>query len=262
MTLFTRSTRTRTVRTRSVLIPHATHAAPAFVCLAAVLAASPAMAQSTAPEPPARARPPVPETRRIERLPIRRDIVVRRLTVDSTLRNRATLGLSLSPTGSRRDTLGVFVNRVVPGGPAERAGIVEGDRIAAVNGVDLRLNAADADDPYEAGLPAHRLTRTVTKLAPGNTVSLRVYSNGRYRDVNVTTGRVSDVYRNRRPLAFSLGDVNDMVGLELERIGPELDRLGPQLERIGPIVRENVQRTLDSLPRDVRITVERTGKNR
>src|SRR5436309_11151409 len=45
--------------------------------------------------------------------------------MDSMMMKRAVLGLELRPTGTRRDTLGVFVENVPPGGPAEKAGIVE-----------------------------------------------------------------------------------------------------------------------------------------
>src|SRR5258708_1867025 len=83
-------------------------------------------------------------------------------------------GLDLRTTGTRRDTLGVFVEAVTPKGPAENAGIIEGDRIAAINGVDLRTTAADAEDSYTGGLAAHRLTREVQKLTPGSKVNLRV----------------------------------------------------------------------------------------
>lgn len=115
-----------------------------------------------------------------------------RARMDSAMMKRAVLGIELRPTGTRRDTLGVFVESVTPKGPAESAGIVEGDRIAAINGVDLRVGAADVDDPYTNGLAAHRLTREAQKLTPGSRVSLRVYSGGRFRDVQVTAGRASD----------------------------------------------------------------------
>ena len=46
------------------------------------------------------------------------------------------LGVSTSTAGER-DTLGLFVSAVTPGGPAEKAGIEEGHRIAAINGVSL-----------------------------------------------------------------------------------------------------------------------------
>jgi PDZ domain-containing protein len=106
---------------------------------------------------------------------------------------RAALGLQLSPTGSMRDTIGVFVARVTPKGPAENAGIIEGDRIISINGIDLRVNAADAGDSYASDLPTRRLTREVQKLTPGKVVTLRVWSAGRIRDVNVTAGRASDI---------------------------------------------------------------------
>lgn len=116
--------------------------------------------------------------------------------VDSAMMNRAALGIELRPTGTRRDTLGVFVAAVTPRGPAETAGIIEGDRIAAINGLDLRAAAADVEDEYTNGIPAHRLSREVQKLTPGTRVTLRVYSAGRFRDVVVTTGRASEVRRN------------------------------------------------------------------
>jgi hypothetical protein len=115
--------------------------------------------------------------------------------MDSVMAKRAALGLELRTTGTRRDTLGVFVEAVTPKGPAENAGIVEGDRIAAINGVDLRTPAGDTDDAYVNGLAAHRLGREVQKLTPGARVNLRVYSGGRFRDVQVTAGKASDVMR-------------------------------------------------------------------
>src|SRR4051812_541186 len=39
--------------------------------------------------------------------------------MDSAMANRAALGLELRATGTRRDTLGVFVEAVTPKGPAE-----------------------------------------------------------------------------------------------------------------------------------------------
>ena len=117
--------------------------------------------------------------------------------LDSAMMNRAALGMQLSATGSVRDTLGVFVTAVTPKGPAENAGVVEGDRIVSINGVDLRVAPGDVDDGYASGLPSHRLSREVGKLTPGSKVNLRVYSGGRMRDVQVTAGRASDVMRTR-----------------------------------------------------------------
>ena len=101
--------------------------------------------------------------------------------------------IELRATGTRRDTLGVFVEGVTPKGPAEAAGIIEGDRIASINGVDLRTPAADIDDSYSNEVATHRLTREVRKLTPGSRVTLRVYSGGRLRDVQAVAGKASDL---------------------------------------------------------------------
>jgi hypothetical protein len=132
---------------------------------------------------------------------------------DSAMMRRAALGIELRPTGTRRDTLGVFVVAVTPRGPAETGGIIEGDRIAAINGVDVRSAPGDIDDPYTNGLGAHRLTKEVQKLTPGTRVTLRVYSAGRFRDVVVTTGRASEVLRHAGRFNFRIpGPGGDLFG--------------------------------------------------
>ena len=117
---------------------------------------------------------------RIERRSAGGDSLRRRMVyrMDSAMAKRAALGLELRSTGTRRDTLGVFVEAVTPKGPAETAGIIEGDRIAADQWRDLAYHGADVEDSYTNGLAAHRLTREVQKLTPGNRVNLRVYSAG------------------------------------------------------------------------------------
>lgn len=130
------------------------------------------------------------------------------LRMDSAMAKRAALGIELRATGTRRDTLGVFVEGVTPKGPAESAGIIEGDRIAAINGIDLRTPVADIDDSYSNQMASHRLTREVQKLSPGSRVTLRVYSGGRFRDVQVVAGKASDLMRfsHRFRMAFPGGD--------------------------------------------------------
>ena len=135
-----------------------------------------------------------------------RERIVRRITTtDSAALNRASLGVTLSRTGTRRDTLGIFISSVAENGPAERAGIFEGDRIAAINGVDVRTTASDVADSYLAGVAQRRLTMELRRLTAGQRVSLRVWSGGRYKDVQVTTARLADVYPSRRVLSF--GDI-------------------------------------------------------
>ena len=110
---------------------------------------------------------------------------------------RAALGLELRTTGTKRDTLGVFVEAVTPKGPAETAGIIEGDRIASINGVDLRTAAGDVDDSYANGLAAHRLAREVQKLTRDPREHFGFTPRGSFRDVQVTAGKASDLMKLR-----------------------------------------------------------------
>jgi S1-C subfamily serine protease len=106
---------------------------------------------------------------------------------------RAAIGVNLSSTGSKRDTLGVFVSGVSEGGPAEKAGIAEGDRIASVNGVDLRVTKDDIEDGF-SGRGISRLEKEIAKLKPGQTADLTVVSGGRSRSVKVTAGKASEIH--------------------------------------------------------------------
>ena len=153
-------------------------------------------AQGTGQRRPATAE----EARRAEReaTTIRERVMDRVFVGDSTLMNRATLGLMLGGTPTKRDTLGVFVEGVAEDGPAERAGIFEGHRIAYINNVDVRASAGDAGDPYLSSVGQHRLMRAMRDVTAGSTVTLRVWTGSGYRDVQVTTARYADVFKNQR----------------------------------------------------------------
>jgi hypothetical protein len=167
--------------------------------------------------------------------------IFRRADMDSVLSKRAALGVQLSSTGSVRDTIGVFVARVTPKGPAEIAGVVEGDRIVSINGVDLRVNAADAGDSYASGLPARRVTREMQKLTPGSRVNLRVWSGGRVRDVQVTAGRASDLRESGMfgmlegmPGAYIMGDMPRFHMESFPRMRmPELEKIQLDLKKMN-----------------------------
>lgn len=139
------------------------------------------------------------------------------LRLDSAMANRAALGIELRATGTRRDTLGVFVAAVTPKGPAESAGIIEGDRIAAINGVDLRTPVGDIDDSFSDEVASHRLTREVHKLTPGSRVTLRIYSGGRFRDVQVVAGKASDSMRFGNQFRMEFPGGEGMMGYDPRR---------------------------------------------
>ena len=178
------------------------------------------------------------------------DSLMRKFTyrMDSVMANRAALGLEVRSTGNKRDTLGVFVEAVTAKGPAESAGIVEGDRVASINGVDLRTSSADADDEYASGLGARRLSREVQKLTPGARVTLRVYSGGRFREVQVTAGRASDVMRLGRSNFRFPGGGMEFFGPEKMMFGPEMPMMRKRLE---PLMRDEIEPMLRERLRDL-----------
>jgi len=108
-------------------------------------------------------------------------------------RPRGAVGVSIGSAGNARDTLGLFVSSVVTGGAADKAGIIEGERIAAVNGMDVRVPREDVDDDQMASSRVDRFVREIQKTEPGKTVALRVWGNGRYRDVTVTVQKAEDL---------------------------------------------------------------------
>ena len=110
---------------------------------------------------------------------------------------RAAVGVSLGSSGSKRDTLGVLIVGLNDDGPAAKAGLEEGNRIAAIGAVDLRVSREDAGDEMLAGVKVQRLQRELEKVKPGDEVELKVYSEGRTRTVKIKTVALSDLNRGR-----------------------------------------------------------------
>jgi predicted metalloprotease with PDZ domain len=107
--------------------------------------------------------------------------------------DRAALGLSLGGNGSRRDTLGILVVGVSDDGPAAKAGVDEGDRLAAINSVDLRVASEDAGDWQASSARINRLNRELEKLKAGDTVQLRIISSGQVRTLRVGSVKASEI---------------------------------------------------------------------
>ncbi len=146
------------------------------------------------------------QTREVKITPVRADELrpsggMGRNRVDT----RATIGASVGGFASPRDTLGVFVIAVAEDGPLAKAGIFEGSRIARINGVDLRVPAADIGDEFMTSSRVRRLTREIEKLEAGGTAELRVYANGQFRDVTVKTMKRSDLRQDGSISIFHSG---------------------------------------------------------
>lgn len=109
--------------------------------------------------------------------------------------HRGQLGLTVQPVTSDiaskaglKDTRGILVNSVQPGGPAERAGIRAGDVITALNGQPI-------DDP-------NSFRNRVASTPPGTEVKLSIVRDGQPREMGVRLGEL-------RPEAGSSGRLSD-----------------------------------------------------
>lgn len=139
--------------------------------------------------------------------------------------DRAVIGITTS-SGSVRDTLGILIGSIQPGGPAEKAGLEEGNRIASVNGVNLRLSPADTGDWDVSGALQRRFTREMGKLKAGDEVDLRVYTGGgQFRNVKLKTVAYEDLYRTSRRVRFDADD-RAAIGVSLGSSGSKRDTLG------------------------------------
>ena len=172
----------------------------------------------------------------------------------------ATLGASVGGYPSPRDTLGVFIVSVAEDGPLAKAGIFEGSRVASINGVDLRVPAADASDEFMTTSRVRRLTREIEKLAPGANAELRVYTNGQYRNVTVQAVKRSDLKQTRATSIFSPGGMGsvfirggpgelpelmiDGIRMDMHHLNEDLHRAREELMRVFER-RDTVRRSLD-----------------
>jgi len=184
-----------------------------------------------------------------------RDRVMQRVMVDdSAAMNRATLGLTLGGATTKRDTLGVFVEAVAEDGPAERAGVFEGHRIAYINNVDVRASAADAGDPYLSTVGRHRLMRAMRDVRAGGTVTLRVWTGSGYRDVQLTAARFADVYKNQHfgGMLFGTPGMSFAPSMERMRIEAPMER---HIEIRPSEVPRNPLRGATPTPRSPRVMV-------
>ncbi|MES3034641.1 MAG: PDZ domain-containing protein [Gemmatimonadota bacterium] len=182
----------------------------ALIGLCLPFGAMPAAAQRT-PRPPEPARPaPAPAPRiYIDGMP---------------MKSGGLLGVTLRTSSGPSDTLGVLIESVDDDMPAGRAGIREGARIVAIDGIDLRLDPRDIGDSAAERLPESRLRRVVTAKSPGETVTLEVRQDGRTESRRVALAEAPNLRRMattmsaspRRMLGVGFamrGSIRDTAGL-------------------------------------------------
>jgi serine protease Do len=114
---------------------------------------------------------------------------------------RGSIGISYSPdaTATKANlqiagvSEGVFVTSVEPGGPAEKAGLKDGDVIVSINGKPVR----DGND----------LVTVVVATPIGTTVNLGVVRDGKRADYKVVVGDIAQIFPGRYGNGSQPGEV-------------------------------------------------------
>ena len=97
--------------------------------------------------------------------------------------SRARLGVVVRIRAHREnDKLGATLAEVLPGSPAEKAGLEDGDIVTRFN--DTRLGGLKADEEDQSG-PGLKLVELARKLEPGDTVRLEYRRDGTTRQATV-----------------------------------------------------------------------------
>jgi serine protease Do len=169
---------------------------------------------------------------------------------------RPALGISVSASGSKRDTLGVFVSRVTEDGPAEKAGITEGDRISSINGVDLRTAREDAGDGWVGSNKVQRLQREIGKLKVGQVADLIVVSGGRSHPVKVTVARARDLKDWGNGFSVHIGDGMGM-GMGASTPFMNFDGLRQSLRNLGPQIKMQLDQEMPRAMDEMRMQLDR-----
>ncbi len=117
-------------------------------------------------------------------------------------------------------TQGALVNAVEKASPAEKAGILAGDVILAVNGTAIEQSAD--------------LPRVIGDLRPGESAALKIWRGGAARDIKVSLGEIpSDKLASASEPAAKPG----RLGLAVRPLNPDEQR---QLQLSGGLVVEEV----------------------
>jgi serine protease Do len=152
---------------------------------------------------------------------------------------------------------GVFVQRVAPGGPAEKAGLRAEDIIVAINGKPIRNG--------------EELVEKVTETPVGQNLTLTVLRGGKRQDLTVTIGDLAQIFPDRygSPSDQAPGGATEgtqaRFGITIENL-TDARRNSLGLKETGGVLVSNVEPSsfaddIGLLPRDVITSINREPVN-
>ena len=178
---------------------------------------------------------------------------------------RGSIGVKFTPSDTDRArsllkangvTEGVFVQQVAPGGPAEKAGLRDGDIIVGVNGKPVR----DGND----------LVNTVTATPVGSAVEIAAVRDGKKENFRVVVGDLAQVF----PESFGNGkaeEPNKAEGTQA-KFGMSIQNMTDQQRQnlgikekggvlIGSVEQDSFAEEIGLAPKDILLSINRQPVN-
>jgi len=178
---------------------------------------------------------------------------------------RGSIGVKFTPSDTDRArsllkangvSEGVFVQQVAPGGPAEKAGMKDGDIITGINGKKVR----DGND----------LVNTVTATPVGSAVSIAALRDGKQENFKVMVGDLTQVF----PENFGGGKAEEPNRAEgtQAKFGMTIQNLTDQQRQnlgikehggvqVSAVEADSFAEQVDLRPRDILLSINRQPVN-
>lgn len=111
------------------------------------------------------------------------------------MNRRARLGIKINLQARETDSLGAYVESVLPSGPAAKAGLRSGDIVTRLDGTSvLAGGGAEQEANERQSLPGLRLIELAARLEPADTVPVEFLRGRERRTVSVVTENEPDSF--------------------------------------------------------------------